>query len=80
MIVSPSAKRHKFHEITERLFQGVVVMYSETFRTRKVLEGLRDANETVFGSDASLHNVFKETWKAREKFCMLAQVNMSASR
>ncbi|KAK4220086.1 hypothetical protein QBC37DRAFT_393867 [Rhypophila decipiens] len=66
--MSPSTKRHKFHEITERLFQGVVVMYSETFRTRKVLEGLRDANESVFGNDTSLHRVFQDTWKAREMF------------
>ncbi|KAM7209037.1 hypothetical protein V8F20_000646 [Naviculisporaceae sp. PSN 640] len=75
----PSAKRHKFHEITERLFQGVVVMYSETFRTRKVLESLRDVNETVFGKDPSLHGVFQGTWNAREKFCMSRQVNKSAS-
>ncbi|KAM7207072.1 hypothetical protein V8F33_000171 [Rhypophila sp. PSN 637] len=75
----PSTKRHKFHEITERLFQGVVVMYSETFRTRKVLEGLRDANESVFGNDTSLHRVFQDTWKAREMFCKQAEVNQSAS-
>ncbi|KAM7222147.1 hypothetical protein V8F06_002419 [Rhypophila decipiens] len=78
-VVSPSTKRHKFHEITERLFQGVVVMYSETFRTRKVLEGLRDANESVFGNDTSLHRVFQDTWKAREMFCKQAEVNQSAS-
>lgn len=69
IVNSWNSKRHKFHDITERLFNGVVVMYSELFRTRKVLEGLRDARGDAFGGDAALHKDFRETWGARETFC-----------
>lgn len=50
-------------------------MYSEMFRTRKVLEALRDANETTFANNTFLHGLFQDTWKAREIFCKADQVN-----
>lgn len=75
---SSNSKRHKFHDITERLFNGVVVMYSELFRTRKVLEGLRGARGDAFGNDAGLHKEFQETWAAREAFCMILLISVQS--
>ncbi|KAK3329044.1 hypothetical protein B0H66DRAFT_11384 [Apodospora peruviana] len=63
-----SSKRYKFREVTEKLYNAVVVMYSELFRTRKVLEGLKDAGVNEFGNDSILYRAFRETWKARDSF------------
>ncbi|KAK3943659.1 hypothetical protein QBC46DRAFT_376724 [Diplogelasinospora grovesii] len=61
-------KQDKFWETTEHLFNGVVVIYSALFRTRNVLENLRDASLEAFGNDKRLQLAFQQAWAAHSEF------------
>ncbi|KAK3383264.1 hypothetical protein B0T24DRAFT_42091 [Lasiosphaeria ovina] len=66
---STTHKREIFRDTTKQLFDSVVVIYSEIFRSAKTLKAIRDAGQEVFGNDKDLHAIFTEAWRTRFDFC-----------
>ena len=65
-----------FRQQDMTIFEYILVMYSETFRTRKVLERLRDIGEDSFFEECFLYAAFRRAWGTREKFCKLLPVTI----
>jgi len=69
-------KLSDFREQNKKIFEYILVIYSENFRTRKVLGGLRDIGEDSFADECLLYAAFRRAWGTREKFCTLLPVTM----
>lgn len=63
--------RHDFRETTERLFEGIIVIYSGVFHKKTTVEKIRDADFQVFGADQSLYAAYQRVWQALPDFCKL---------
>ena len=64
-----------FSETTRQLLNSVIVIYSELFRTRNVLDSLRGASMAnvdpgIFRGKGDVHQRFQEAWVAHNEFCM----------
>jgi len=60
--------RHDFRETTERLFEGIIVIYSGVFHKKTTVEKIRDADFQVFGADQSLYAAYQRVWQALPDF------------
>ncbi|KAH6650641.1 hypothetical protein F5144DRAFT_598080 [Chaetomium tenue] len=60
--------RHQFRETTERLFEGIIVIYSGIFHKKSTVEKIRDADFHVFGADQSLHAAYQRVWQTLPDF------------
>ncbi|KAK0731622.1 hypothetical protein B0H67DRAFT_639991 [Lasiosphaeris hirsuta] len=65
---SENLKRNQFRTATTQLFHSVVVVYSELFRTRKILDSLKDPRPGGLRNDAALQGAFKLAWEAHKDF------------
>lgn len=71
--MTESAERRSFKRLTEDLFEGVVVMYSNRFRTSAIVKRVLDAMDDleVFGNSDVALSAFKDAWNSRNDFCKL---------
>ncbi|KAK3695112.1 hypothetical protein B0T22DRAFT_454394 [Podospora appendiculata] len=72
IVDSASFKRHSFRDMTLQLFNGVVVIYAELFRTSRALDSISKVTADVFGNDVDLHLTFQDAWRGRQQFCELS--------
>ena len=63
--------RHDFRETTERLFEGIIVIYSGVFHKKTTVEKIRDADFQVFGADQDLYAAYQRAWQTLPEFCKL---------
>lgn len=63
--------RHIFRETTRRLFEAMIVTYSELFKTKAAMKRIRDAELKVFGGDGDLHSAYQRVWQTLPDFCKL---------
>ncbi|KAK3954919.1 hypothetical protein QBC32DRAFT_335002 [Pseudoneurospora amorphoporcata] len=69
-VMTESDERRNFRRLTEDLFEGVVVMYSNRFRTSAVVKTLLDAMDDVevFGNEVVALNALTNAWDSRNQF------------
>jgi hypothetical protein len=72
----PMSGRHIFRETTRRLFEAIIVTYSEMFKTKAVIKRIRDAELSVFGGDCDLHKTYQRVWQTLPDFCKQLQAVM----
>lgn len=71
--MTESVERRDFICLTEKLFEGVVAMYSSRFRTSTIVKRVLDAMDSleVFEDNDEVLNTLKAAWTARNDFCKL---------
>lgn len=71
--MAESDERRNFIRLTEDLLEGVVVMYSNLFRTSKAMKCILDAMDgvEVFGNNEAVLGAFKAAWDSRNELCKL---------
>lgn len=67
--------RHEFRETTERLFHGIIIIYSGIFHKKTTIEKIRDADLQVFRVDQSLHDAYQRVWQMLPDFCKLPRAD-----
>jgi hypothetical protein len=65
----PMSGRHIFRETTRQLFEAIIVIYSELFKTKAVVNRIRDAELNVFGGDCDLYKTYQRVWHTLPDFC-----------
>ncbi|KAK3395976.1 hypothetical protein B0T20DRAFT_49605 [Sordaria brevicollis] len=81
-VMIESAERRNFIRMTEELFEGVVVMYSNRFRTSTIVKRILDAmdNLEVSGSNDAALSHLKAAWIARNDFFNALETNPHPNR
>jgi hypothetical protein len=69
--------RHTFREETRRLFEAIIVIYSEVFQKKTTVERIKDAAPQVFGDDCELYTAYQKIWQMLPDFCELLQAAMA---
>ncbi|KAK5657061.1 hypothetical protein OQA88_3588 [Cercophora sp. LCS_1] len=61
-------QRAKFKETTEELYDVVVVLYSNLFKTKKTLQDIKNARDGLFAGNVALQGAFDMAWRAHSVF------------
>ncbi|KAK1776845.1 hypothetical protein QBC45DRAFT_418464, partial [Copromyces sp. CBS 386.78] len=81
-VMTESDERRDFIRLTKALFEGVVVMYSNRFRTSAVVSKLLDAMDgvEVFGNGVVALDALTNAWDSRNQFYNVLEGKPSPNR